>query len=291
MDDRARFAAAVRGDVGAHRAQLPPGGVAGARRLGDAPPQPVAGGPRAASTGPGLGDRRRDGLGGARRRRGGRPGGHGRAGRCRGRAARRRSSWSRPRAWPSWRPWPPAVPTGTVPANLPRRVVVVGDSQANALVKNAPKGLGSTLALTNGAVEGCGLVDDGSIRTARPASAGRSATAEGWPEQWAASARRGESPGGAGRASAPGTCSTSTRTPGCWPSARPAHDAYLSAQLQRGIDALAAAGSKVALLEVPCYEPVDGGGLIALPERGDDRRTAHLNQLLRHGRGREPRRT
>ena len=38
---------------------------------------------------------------------------------------------------------------------------------------------------------------------------------------------------------------------------------------------------QVGLLEVPCYRPVDGGGLKALPERGDDARTQHLNVLLR----------
>jgi len=38
---------------------------------------------------------------------------------------------------------------------------------------------------------------------------------------------------------------------------------------------------KVALLEVPCFRPVGGGGLTALPERGDDTRTRHLNELLR----------
>ena len=61
----------------------------------------------------------------------------------------------------------------------------------------------------------------------------------------------------------------------------PEHDAYVTTQLQRGIDALVYAGSKVALLEVPCYEPVDGGGLVALPERGDEDRTGHLNELFR----------
>ena len=67
-----------------------------------------------------------------------------------------------------------------------------------------------------------------------------------------------------------------------------AHDAYMSAQLQRGIDALKAAGSTVALLEVPCYDPVDGGGLTALPERGDHQRTEHLNELLRQAAAADP---
>ena len=55
------------------------------------------------------------------------------------------------------------------------------------------------------------------------------------------------------------------------------------AQLQSGVDALAGAGAQVALLEVPCMRPqdVDGAGVPALPERGDDARVAHVNELLR----------
>ena len=62
-------------------------------------------------------------------------------------------------------PGPAAVAVATTLAPLPRRVAVVGDSQANALVKNAPSGLGQYLRLSNGAVEGCGLIDSGSIVT------------------------------------------------------------------------------------------------------------------------------
>ena len=62
--------------------------------------------------------------------------------------------------------------SGTIAGNaagpavaLPRRMAVVGDSQASALVKNAPKGLGRYLTLRNGAVEGCGVIDSGTIVT------------------------------------------------------------------------------------------------------------------------------
>ena len=68
----------------------------------------------------------------------------------------------------------------------------------------------------------------------------------------------------------------------------PQDDQYLTAQLQRGIAAVTATGSKVALLEVPCYRNVDGGGLVALPERSDDQRTSHLNTLLRAAAAADP---
>ena len=171
----------------------------------------------------------------------------------------------------------PAV--GTLPPNLPRRVTVVGDSQATALLKNAPKGLGSTLDLDDGALDGCGLYDEGTISTA--ANFRRVfGNCEGWPTEWA-------------EAAADGQAQITLVVLGAWDVfdlardegllqfGTPEHDAYVTTQLQRGIDALAYAGSKVALLEIPCYEPVDGGGLVALPERGDEDRTAHLNELFR----------
>jgi peptidoglycan/LPS O-acetylase OafA/YrhL len=175
---------------------------------------------------------------------------------------------------------------GTLPESLPRRIVVVGDSQANALVKNAPSGLGATLQLANGSVEGCGLIDVGQIRTT--AHFRRAfGDCQGWEHKWAASAR-------AARAQVALVVLGAwdmfdiQRDNGVLAFGTPADDAYLLAQLRRGVDALVGAGSKVALLEIPCYRPVDGGGLIALPERGDDHRTAHLNQLLRQTAAGDP---
>ena len=57
----------------------------------------------------------------------------------------------------------PAAPTTTSPAAAtPTRVTVVGDSMAHALVINRPKGLASTLAVSDGAIEGCDVFEGGS---------------------------------------------------------------------------------------------------------------------------------
>jgi peptidoglycan/LPS O-acetylase OafA/YrhL len=189
----------------------------------------------------------------------------------------------------------PAVPgtsaatQGTLPPNLPRRVAVVGDSQANALVKNAPLGLGSTLALTNGSIDGCGIVDTGDVRTT--AHFRRAfGDCQGWPAKWAASVSQARAQVtlvvlGAWEVF---SLSRPARDGGDLVFGTAADDAYLSGQLQQGIDAIKGAGSKVALLEIPCYDPVDGGGLTALPERGDRTRTSHLNQLLRQAAAKDP---
>ena len=70
----------------------------------------------------------------------------------------------------------------------------------------------------------------------------------------------------------------------------PAADKRFTDNLQIGVAALRAAGTKVALLEVPCMRPKDvsGAGVPALPERGDDARIAHLNELLRQVAAADP---
>jgi hypothetical protein len=63
----------------------------------------------------------------------------------------------------------------------------------------------------------------------------------------------------------------------------PQADQLFKTQVKKGVDALVAGGAKVALLEVPCMRPkdVEGAGIPPLPERGDDNRTRHLNELLK----------
>ncbi len=63
----------------------------------------------------------------------------------------------------------------------------------------------------------------------------------------------------------------------------PEGDVRFAANLTSGIDAMLAEGANVALLEVACMRPqdVEGAGVRALPERGDDERVTHLNDLLR----------
>jgi hypothetical protein len=163
---------------------------------------------------------------------------------------------------------------------------VVGDSQANALVKNAPSGLETALALSNGSLDGCGIVDDGKVVT--NAHFRRNfGNCEGWPDKWALSASQAHAQLALVVLGAWEVFSLD-RDGGTLAFGSPEHDAYLLANLKRGTDALVSTGAKVALLEIPCYHPVDGGGLTALPERGDVERTSHLNQLLRQAAAADP---
>ncbi len=172
----------------------------------------------------------------------------------------------------------PVVPA-TAPV-LPRHVAIVGDSQAHSLAINLPDGIGDTFVITDGSVDGCGVHDSGRVLSARDGFSNSFSICEGWQQEWAAAAAQAD---------------VALVVLGAWDVfdveiddttyvfGTPEFDQLFATQLRSGIDAMLAAGSKVALLEVACMRPqdVDGAGVPALPERGDDARVAHLNELMR----------
>ena len=163
---------------------------------------------------------------------------------------------------------------------LPRHIAIVGDSQAHSLAINLPDGIGDTFVVTDGSVEGCGVHDSGRVLSTRDGFTNSFSICEGWQQEWAAAASQAD---------------VALVVIGAWDVfdvevdgatyvfGTPEFDLLFTGELRSGIDAMVAAGSKVALLEVACMRPqdVDGAGVPALPERGDDSRVAHLNDLLR----------
>ncbi len=179
------------------------------------------------------------------------------------------------------------APVATAPAagTPPSRITVVGDSVGMTLVRNAPASVKQQLTITDGSLEGCGIVEGAVRTTAKFRWSFKGCT--GWPEKWAANATKAQA-------------QVALVIIGAWDVfdltqgetvvafASPEFDQHFRSQLRKGIDALTGAGVKTALLEVPCYRPVSGGGLTALPERGDDARTRHLNDLLRQAAAADP---
>jgi peptidoglycan/LPS O-acetylase OafA/YrhL len=179
--------------------------------------------------------------------------------------------------------------TTTSIVGLPRRVTVVGDSQAHSLAINLPSGISSTFAITDGSVEGCGVYDTGNVISSRTSFRRSFGNCTGWATKW-------------GHSAVSANAQLALVVIGAWDvfdlkladstlvfGTRQA-DAYYLAHLQIGIDALKAAGAHVALLEVACMRPKDvkGAGVPALPERADDTRTAHVNVLLRKAASADP---
>ena len=184
----------------------------------------------------------------------------------------------------------PTAPTSTTttttttttlpPAELPVDVAIVGDSQAHSLAVNLPDGIESTFTIRDGSVDGCSIHDTGRVISARRGFSNSFERCRGWDEEWAEAAADAD---------------VALVVIGAWdvfdlaagdmtvPFGSPAFDGLFVDNLRRGIDAMVARGAWVGLLEVPCMRPQDvrGAGVPALPERGDDARTGHVNELLR----------
>ncbi len=178
---------------------------------------------------------------------------------------------------------PAASTTSTTIAKLPRKLVIVGDSQAHSLAINKPSGIEETFVITNGSIDGCGVYDRGVGVGGTNGNFRRNfANCVGFEKKWAKSATTARA-------------DVALVVIGAWEvldlkingftfavKTSPA-DTIFRTQMKRGIDALRSTGATVALLEVACMRPVDskGGPVPALPQRGDDTRTKHLNDLLR----------
>ena len=178
---------------------------------------------------------------------------------------------------------PAASTTTTTIAKLPRKLVIVGDSQAHSLAINKPSGMEKTFVVADGSIDGCGIYDRGVGVGGTNGNFRRNfANCVGFEKSWAKSATKTKA-------------DVALVVIGAWEvldlkingftfafNTSPA-DTMFRTQMKRGIDALRSTGATVALLEVACMRPVDskGGPVPALPQRGDDMRTRHLNDLLR----------
>jgi peptidoglycan/LPS O-acetylase OafA/YrhL len=172
------------------------------------------------------------------------------------------------------------APTTSIAPATSARLAIVGDSQANALAINLPDGIeGVFPAVVNGSVDGCSVYDTGSVKSS-VRFGNNFSICQGWQQEWAAAAAGND---------------VALVVVGAWDVfdidadgtiygfATPEGDALFVRNLSSGIDAMLAEGANVALLEVACMRPqdVEGAGVRALPERGDDDRVAHVNDLLR----------
>ncbi len=176
---------------------------------------------------------------------------------------------------------PLAAPVAAPPPVV--HIAVVGDSQAHALVVNAPDGLDATFDLTDGSVDGCSVYDEGRVRSQRASFRNYFQICAGWQRDWAAAVQRNGASIALVVLGAWDVFDLETDEGTVLTFGTPAWDAYVRQHLETGIEALRAAGAHVALLEIPCMRPisVEGAAVPPLPERGDDRRVAHVNDLFR----------
>src|SRR5690606_10259791 len=131
----------------------------------------------------------------------------------------------------------------------PLRVVVVGDSVGRSFVVNLGDHGAPDIEFVDGAVEGCGIFDDGVVRSSDGSYTRDLAQCAGWVDRWQ-------------RAAADARADVALVVVGAWDVfdlhradevltfASAEFDAEARANFQAAIDALVAAGARVALLEV-----------------------------------------
>lgn len=173
------------------------------------------------------------------------------------------------------------APPTTVPLALPEepvRLVILGDSQAGSLAVNLPSGIEEFFDVVDGSSDGCSVHESGVVRSRLPFALDM-AMCDGVLDRWE---RRAASGG------------VALVVLGAWdvldlevegvsrPFASLEWNSLFVERLDTAVSRVLDAGATVALLEVACMRPVDveGAGVPALPERGEDDRVAHLNSLL-----------
>jgi peptidoglycan/LPS O-acetylase OafA/YrhL len=177
------------------------------------------------------------------------------------------------------------APTATVLSpRLPRRVVIVGDSQAHSIYVNRPKGIESTFDLSNGSVEGCGVYERGvGIGGANGKFRRNFANCENLGARWARSATKADAEVALVVIGAWEVLDVKVSDDLTYELGTPIADAFFVGALRRAVDEVRETGTTVALLEIACMrpDPKRSGPVPALPQRGDDSRTGRLNDLMR----------
>jgi hypothetical protein len=127
------------------------------------------------------------------------------------------------------------------------------------------------------------VYDSGTVHSTRDGFANSFTMCDGWQGEWADAVRESDADIALVVLGAWDVFDIETADGELLTFGTPEWDAHFRSGVQDGIDALTGAGAKVAILEVPCMRPkdVEGAGVPALPERGDDTRIAHVNQVLR----------
>jgi peptidoglycan/LPS O-acetylase OafA/YrhL len=177
---------------------------------------------------------------------------------------------------------PPASISGKPPT-----VAIFGDSQGMTLMANKPSNLGSYLAVTDATIEGCGVLT-GRVTSRSGEKRDLGSNCGSWLTKWASSATRLK-PRVAYVMIGAWEMFDLTLSTGTLAFGTPEWDAHVSGAIHQGVDALLAAGSKVALALTPCYRPIKASAGF-WPERGEDTRSRHLNTLLTAAAAADPQR-
>lgn len=181
-------------------------------------------------------------------------------------------------------PTPTPTPTPTAAPlrrHTPVRVALFGDSQGTALYATRPPGVATSLRLYDESISACGIMRGQALSRSGERFDLVSACPN-WLSAWRSKAAQVKPDIALVVIGAWEVFNLQTAH-GTLVFGTPAWDETFLTTLRSGLDAIRESGAQVALAELPCYRPHSTNPRPPgwWPERGDDARTRHVNDLLR----------
>jgi lysophospholipase L1-like esterase len=180
----------------------------------------------------------------------------------------------------------PATPTAApndraAPPPLPQKPTIAfyGDSQGMTLVLNKPADLGKYLTAVDDTVAGCGVLL-GKVTSRSGEKRNQTTNCRNWQPEWASKVAKTKPDLAVIMVGAWDVFDLTLDAGGTLVFGSRPWDANFTKQINRGVDILRVGGAQVGLALLPCYRPITGSAGF-WPERGDDDRTRHVNDLLR----------
>jgi peptidoglycan/LPS O-acetylase OafA/YrhL len=169
------------------------------------------------------------------------------------------------------------TPTATTPRPAGTKVVFFGDSQAMTLLINRPADLGRYINAIDASIEGCGVLV-GKVESRSGERRNMANACTNWKSQWENRVARYH-PAIAVIMIGAWDVFDLTLDSGKLTFGTSEWDTHFTESLTAGIDILRAGNAEVALSLLPCYRPLRKSAGF-WPERGDDDRTRHVNDLM-----------
>ncbi|HKD98056.1 MAG TPA: SGNH hydrolase domain-containing protein [Micromonosporaceae bacterium] len=188
-------------------------------------------------------------------------------------------------------PGPSTGPTASGPSSptpsptqrhTPVKVAIFGDSQATALYTTRPqKSVDKMLKLSNESISACGIMR-GRVVSRSGEHFDLIGACPNWLSAWRTKAKQARADIALVVIGAWDVFDVQAKTSTLKFGTAEWDTAFLG-QLRAGVAAIRESGSQVALAELPCYRPRKTNPRPPgyWPERGDDSRTRHVNDLLR----------
>jgi len=180
----------------------------------------------------------------------------------------------------------PATPGPTTPPPSPRatpvKVAIFGDSQATALFATRPREVSKYLQLTDQSISACGIMR-GRVMSRSGERFDLIGACPNWRSAWRADALRAKPDIALVVLGAWDVFDVKGEDGTTLVFATAGWDATFLGLLRDGVTAIRESGAQVALAELPCYRPRTTNPRPPgwWPERGEDERIRHVNDLLR----------